>query len=347
MNIDIVKVANFNSNDVVSYNIRNSKGFGVNVLNFGGIITDILVPDRNGIIGNIVTKYKNIDTYKENPSFFGSLIGRTSGRICNGEVELEGKLLKFNKNYGLHQCHGGDSGFGKKFLDANTNILNKEATVEFKYHSEDNEEGYPGNVDIVIRYTITEENELKISYSGISDETTLLNLTNHSYFNLGGKDNETVLDHYLYVDGDFVVEIDSTSVPTGKLMGVEGTPFDFTLLKTIGKDINEDHEQISMGGGYDHPWILKKGQQPKLKLYHELSGRVMEVYTNQSAVVLYSMNFPDNELLENGKKANKRAAIAIETQSPPIGRDNCFVEESILRTGEEYNKETIYKFSIK
>lgn len=347
MKSDVLIVAKFDSKDVLSYNLRNSKGFGVNVLNYGGIITDILVPDKNGDIKNVVTKYRDINVYEENPSYYGALIGRTSGRICGGEVDFFGEKLKFNKNYGLHQGHGGNEGFDKKFLTGVIGSEKDSVFVEFEFISEDTEEGYPGNVDVSVRYTVTENNELKISYRAKSDSDTLLNLTNHSYFNLGGQDSVSVLDNYLYVNSESIAELDSTSVPTGRLLDVKGTPFDFKILKQIGEDVESDHDQITVGAGYDHPWVLNSDNSVKLSLYHKESGRAMDVYTNQKAVVLYSLNFPDDEVLENGEKANRRGAIAIETQSLPIGRENCFIEDSVLKKNEAYEKETIYKFYIK
>lgn len=347
MKINILKVAEFNSKDILSYNIRNSKGFGINVLNYGGIITDVLVQDKNDKIQNVVMKYKDINTYEENPSYFGACIGRTSGRICNGEVNLNGEILKFNKNYDLHQGHGGNIGFSKRLFNAKVQDNICEAFVEFSYSSKDREEGYPGNLDVTVRYTVTEENEFKITYTGESDKTTLLNLTNHSYFNLAGENDDTVLDNYLYINSDKIAELDSTSVPIGKLLDIKNTPFDFSKFKKIGRDIESNHEQIKIGDGYDHPWILNSGEDVKLSLYNDKSGIAMDIYTNQSSVVLYSLNYPDDSILENGYKANRRAAIAIEPQSLPIGRENCFIEQSILEKGKKYNKETIYKFYIK
>ncbi|MBX7322612.1 galactose mutarotase [Clostridium chauvoei] len=336
-----------NSKDIISYEIRNSKGFGINVLNYGGIITDVIVPDKNGNLENVVMKYKDINVYLENPSYYGALIGRTSGRICGGEVKLNDKLLKLNKNYGANQGHGGNTGFDKKIMEASTEILENEAYVELKCFSPNNEEGYPGNLNVTVRYTVTEDNTFKITYKGISDEDTLLNLTNHSYFNLSGNQRGDILDHHLYIDSDFLVELDETQAPTGKLLNINGTAFDFTIPKLIGRDIEEEDPQLKIGQGYDHPWILNGGNKIKLRLYHKSSGRVMDVFTNQKSVVLYSLNFPDEEILESGEKPKRRGAIAVETQSPPIGKDSCFVNHYFLKKGEEYNKETIYKFSIR
>ncbi|MGL5380803.1 aldose epimerase family protein [Clostridium sp.] len=347
MNIESKIIGEFHNKEIISYSLENSNGLKINVLNYGGIITDIIVPDKDGKLENVVMKYNDMNTYKENPSYYGALIGRTSGRVCEGTVELNGKTLTFNKNYGLHQGHGGDIGFDKKVMDVKTFRGTDEAYVELSYLSTDNEEGYPGNFDLTVRYTLTENNELKINYKGISDETTLVNLTNHSYFNLSGSYNDSILNHHLYIDSDFLVQLDSTQVPTGKILNINGSAFDFTTPKTIGRDIEEDDEQLKVGCGYDHPWILNGGDQIKLKLYHKPSGRVMDVYTTQKAVVLYSQNFPDEELLEGGKKCERRHSIAIETQSPPIGRGNAFINHSVLEMGEEYNQETIYKFSIR
>lgn len=339
-------VGEFYGKKVESYSLRNLKGFGINVLNYGGIITDILVPDKNGLIENVIMKYKDIKTYKENPSYYGALIGRTSGRIADGKVILNDNVLELNKNYGVNQGHGGNIGFSKKFLDVTTNANEEEAYIELNYLSPSEEEGYPGNLNLKVRYTITEKNELKLSYKAISDEDTLVNLTNHSYFNLSGNCKENILSHYLYVDSDFLVELNEKEVPTGEIIEIEGTPFDFTNPKTIGRDIEEEDYQLEIGQGYDHCWILNGGNDVKMRLYHKDSGRQMDVYTDQNSVVLYSLNFPDEEILECNKKANRRDALAIETQSPPIGRDNIFAKYSILKKGEEYNKETIYKFSI-
>ncbi|MDI9216824.1 aldose epimerase family protein [Clostridium tertium] len=346
MEILKVSIGEFNGRAVESYNLRNSKGFGINVLNYGAILTDLLVPDKNGVIENVVLKYQDLNKYEENPSYYGALIGRTAGRIANGKVHLNDNVLYFNKNYGVNQGHGGNIGFSKKFFEIETYANENEAYVELYYLSPSGEEGYPGNLNLTVRYTITEDNEFKISYKAISDEDTLVNLTNHSYFNLSGNCKEDILSHYLYIDSDFLIELNENSVPTGEIINIEGTPFDFTNPKTIGRDIEEDDYQLKIGQGYDHPWILNGGNDIKLKLYHKASGRQMDVYTNQNSVVLYSLNFPDDELLECGKKPARRDALAIETQCPPIGEDNIFVKYSILRKGEEYDKETIYKFSI-
>ena len=346
MEIFKICVGEFNGKEVESYCLRNTKGFGINALNYGGIITDVLAPDKNGIIENVVMKYKDINCYKENSTYYGAFIGRTSGRIAGGKVTVNDKDLSLNKNYGVNHRHGGANGFSRKFLNVITNANEEEAYVEFSYLSPSCEEGYLGNLEVKVRYTINEENEFKISYYAISNEDTLVNLTNHSYFNLSGNCKSNILNHHLYIDSDFLVELNEKKVPTGKIIEINGTPFDFTNPKTIGRDIEEEDYQLKIGKGYDHCWVLNGGNDIKLRLYHKESGRQMDVYTDQNSVVLYSLNYPDCELLEFNKKANRRDALAIETQSPPIGEDNIFAKYSFLKKGEEYNKETIYKFSI-
>lgn len=339
-------VSRLDERDIISISIKNSKGFELKVLNFGGIITDILVPDRNDKFENIVLKYENIEDYKENAPYYGGFIGRTAGRISNGKVILNGEEIILYKNYGSNQGHGGKDGFNKKIFEYKISKENDQASVEFTYLSKDKEEGYPGNLEVKVKYTVTENNEVKINYYGISDKDTLVNLTNHSYFNLSGNKEEDVLNHSLYIDSDFLCEINENQVPSGNLINVEETAFDFTIPKLIGRDINKDEIQIKIGNGYDHPWVLNSGDNPKLKLYHKNSGRLMEMYTNQISVVLYTLNYPENKKLEGGKLPLMRGAIAIETQSPPIGENNTFLKYSILKKGKEYKKETIYKFSI-
>lgn len=336
-----------NGQEVISCNILNSNGLEVRILNYGGIITDIIMPDRNNNRENIVLKYKSLESYKTNPSYFGALVGRTGGRICNGEVELNGENIIFNKNYGLNQGHGGNEGFNKKFYLVKTETLEDEAYVELSRVSPDLEENYPGNLKVKVRYTLNENDEFKISYYGLSDKDTLVNMTNHSYFNLSGNGKENILNHDLYINSKAIVELNDLQVPTGMLMFIEGTEYDFTSMKKIGRDIDKDHPQLKMGKGYDIPWYFEDKEGPELKLYHEESGRCLEVYTDRKSIVIYTHNYPDDELMENNKSGEWRYGIAIEPQNPPIGVDSCFIEDSILKQGEEYYSETIYKFSIK
>lgn len=347
MDINEKVLGEINGQPVKSYNIINSNGLEVRVLNYGGIITDIIMADKNNNRENIVLKYKSLESYKTNPSYFGALIGRTGGRISNGEVELNGEMISFNKNYGLHQGHGGNEGFNTKFYSVKAEVMEECAYVELSRVSPDLEENYPGNLEVKVRYSLNEDDELKISYYGITDKDTLVNMTNHSYFNLSGNGKENILNHDLYINSKSIVELNEVQVPTGMLMYIEDTEYDFNSMKKIGKDIDGDNPQLKIGNGYDTPWYLEDGEGPALKLYHQMSGRNLEIYTDRKAIVVYTHNYPDDEVMENGKSREWRYGIAIEPQNPPIGVDSCFMEDSILKQGNEFNAETIYKFSIK
>lgn len=332
---------------ITSYSLMNNNGFEVRVLNLGGIITDIITCDKNGNKENVVLKYKDFESYINNPSYLGALIGRTSGRISNGEVELNGELIKFNKNYNLHQGHGGNEGFNKKIYNVIKGETEKEVFVELSRISEDGEENYPGNLEVKVRYTVTDNNELKISYYGVSDKDTLVNLTNHSYFNLSGNGKADILNHELYINSNSIVELNNVQAPTGELLNIEETEFDFTNAKKIGKDINGDHIQLKYGNGYDIPWYLNDNSNLSLSLYDDKSGRLLEVYTDRKTVVVYTHNYPDQETLENNNNGMWRYGVAVEPQNPPIGLNYAFVEDSILKSGEEYKSETVYKFSTR
>lgn len=340
-------VGKIKNRDVIAYELANSNGFKVTVLNYGGIIKEILVPSREGKLENVVLAYRDISSYEENPSYLGAIIGRTSGRICNGEVSLNGRKIKFNKNYGLHQGHGGNEGFNKSFWKPKVFKEEDKAILSLEYFSPNNEENYPGNLNVRVEYSVTCNNELIIRYYAKSDQKTMVNLTNHSYFNLSGNLKNDVLNQYLKIDSDYILELDSTMVPSGRCISVDNTPFDFRGDKEIGQDINKNHYQLNIASGYDHTWLLNKGRDRKVQLYDKNSGRVMDIYSNQISVVVYSMNFPDNNTLYTGRRARKREGICFEMQSPPIGRNEAFLDYSILNSGELYSKETIFKFYTK
>lgn len=339
---------NIMNKNIICYELINSSGFQVNILNYGGIITDIIAPDRNGNLENVVLKYKDFKSYEKNICYFGAIIGRTAGRIAEGKVNLEGNTIVFNKGDDIHQSHGGIVGFDKKIWDSKVSVEKDRAILSLKYLSRDGEENYPGNIEVTVEYIVTENNELIINYSGESDKDTLLNMTNHSYFNLSGSVKQDILSHLLYVNSDFLVELDETQVPTGNLIPLGNTPFDFRGSKEIGKDIESDHYQIKAGSGYDHPWILKNGDNVKVSVYERNSGRALDIYTDRKAVVIYTMNSSSDENeLYIGRKAYSREAVCFETQSPPIGRNNAFLEDSILKKGEKYKAQTIFKFYTK
>lgn len=333
-----------NDKDIVSYNTKFDNGFEVEILNLGGIITKIITPDKNGELENIVVGYKNIESYIDNPSYFGAIIGRTSGRVCEGNVVIEGKTYDLAKNYNPHQGHGGNEGFSKKIWDVKVSEEENSVVLKFKYESKDMEENYPGKVGVVVSFKISENYTIEQTYEAISDKTTLVNLTNHSYFNLSGDIKRPVTDEYLRLDCDKILELDETCAVTGKFIQVDNTPFDFRKMTCIGDRIDADDKQIQIGCGYDHAFILNNNDD-QIYLEDKLSGRTMTINTNQKCAVIYSMNFPDNVTLYNGKDNQRRYGICFETQAPPIGRNMCFIEDSILNKEEKYLQKTTYKFS--
>jgi aldose 1-epimerase len=332
--------------DIYLYKIENNNGISVSILNYGGIVTEILTPDKNGMYENIVVGFKDIKDYIKNPSYFGSIIGRTAGRIYKGEFNLNKNTYNLAKNYTPNQGHGGNIGFDKKIWDANIIEYKDKVSLVLKTSSNHMEEGYPGNLDVEVIYTLDNDNNLNITYMAISDNDTLVNMTNHSYFNLSGNLKRPITNQYLKINSDCILEIDDTGVPTGKKLDVSNTPFDFRNIKCIGDGIDSEHNQIKLGYGYDHPFVLKNNNQSEIYLKDSESKRYMEISTNQSCVVVYSMNFTNCEFLYNNDESKTRFGICFETQQPPIGYDQVFLENSILKKGKKYKQITNYKFGL-
>ncbi|MCH4888509.1 galactose mutarotase [Acidaminobacter sp. JC074] len=299
----------------------------VTILNLGGIIHEIKMPDRNGLIENIIHGFKDIEDYKENDAYFGAIIGRTAGRICKGKYDLNGEEFTMETVDRGNGLHGGLNGFDKKYFIGHQ----EDNVLRLTYHSPHGEEGFPGNLDVEVIYTL-EGDSLSIDYKGVSDRDTLLNMTNHSYFNLQPLKN--ILDMELKLDSDYLIEIDKTSIPTGKLMDVSHTPFDFRKKKTIGRDLFSDHEQLIRGGGYDHPWLVKGALELSAS-----NGRKMVVTSDQACVVMYSYNFP---ILDHAK----HLGLAIEFQAEPDGIHHKGFNSSILKKGDTYTQKTVYKFIV-
>lgn len=337
-------IENLDNKDIVAYNVSAENGFEVEILNLGGVITKIITPDKDDNLENIVIGYKDIKSYIKNPSYLGAIVGRTSGRISEGKVIIENKEYELNKNYGIHQGHGGYSGFSHKIWDVD--VIEEDNSITLKLHSKsfDGEENYPGDLDVVVKFKIYENYIIEQSYEGVSNKTTLVNMTNHSYFNLSGNIKRPITDEYLKLDSECLLELDDTCVPTGKILSVYNNAFDFRKLKCIGDDIDANNSQIAIGYGYDHIFLL--GNEKSIYLEDKISKRAMSISTDQKCVVVYSMNFPDDIELYNGKKSQRRFGICFETQSPPIGRGMCFIEDSILDKNSKYEHKTVYNFSV-
>lgn len=324
----------------------NDKGMKVECLSLGGIITKIIVPDQQGKMENVVVGFKHLEDYIENPPYFGAIIGRTAGRIHKGEVNIKGKVYPLTKNNHSNTLHGGESGFDKKLWDVQLEQEQDSVSVVLSCTSEDGEEGYPGNLAVSVRYTLNNENELIINYEASSDKDTIVNLTNHSYFNLSGDIKNQILDHVMYIDSEEVCQLDDESIPTGEMIDVRKiVAFDFNQPKVIGKDI--EHKEVALQSGYDHPWVLKKSSDIDAYYHDPVSGRIMTIKTDQKAVVVYAMNFADPLMLYNGKVGMPRYGICFETQALPVGYNQCYREDIILEAGEKYNKKTIFKFGVK
>jgi len=316
---------------IKAYTLKNKNNMEVTILNLGCIIHEIKVPDRNGKIENIIHGFKNIEDYKRNDAYFGAVIGRTAGRIKEGRYSLDSVdyvMPALDRGNGLH---GGENGFDKRIWD----VIVADNSVILSYVSPDGEEGFPGTVETTVIYTLTEDNELIIEYKGISDKKTLLNLTNHSYFNLNPQ--KSILDMTLQINSQQLVEIDDVSIPTGKLLDVSDTPFDFRQAKPIGRDINDDHIQLQRGGGYDHPWLVEGDM--KVKLSDDSTGRVVEMYSDQPCVVLYSYNFP----IEGHKK---HQGLAVEFQKEPDSLNHKHFTPCVLEANDIYKQRTLYRFKV-
>lgn len=344
----VEKTSKINGQDVSIIFLENDNNLSIRLMNYGAAIMELLVPDRNGKVENVVLAYENIEDYNKCSTYFGMICGRTSGRIANGQFILDGTKYILNKNEkGITNLHGGIEGFSFKRWNFEILQNENEASVTFSTSSPDMEEGYPGNVKVEVTYTLNNKNELKLEYKGITDKATLLNMTNHSYFNLAGDYSKPITIEQLFIDGDRFLELDENMIGAA-VKSVKGTPMDFTEPKLIGKDINSPYLKGHPANGYDHPWILNHRDinRPGIILSDKSSGRVMKVYTTYPSVVVYTYNYPKGEQLKGGVTGDMHHAICLETQYDPNGINYPGLNDGVLRPGEEYNEKTIFKFDI-
>ncbi len=327
----------------------NKNGMMATITGYGGKIISLMVPDRNGKMGDVVLGYDSADQYINGNPHFGALIGRYGNRIAKGKFTLEGKEYQLKTNNGENALHGGPGGFHNVYW----NLVKAESNnkVELYYLSKDGEEGYPGNLNVKVTYSLTDYNELVIDYEATTDRTTVVNLTQHSYFNLSGEGNGTILDHSLFINADRFIPVDKGLIPIGELSEVKGTPFDFTSATKIGERINGDHPQLKTGKGYDHNWVLnKKADELSLAatVYESTSGRVMEVWTTEPGMQFYTGNFLDgSDIGKGGKKYEYRSGFCLETQHFPDSPNQPTFPTTVLKPGEVYKQKTIYKFTVK
>ena len=330
------------------YTLKNKNGLVVQITNYGAIIVSIYVPDRSGEMADIVQGYDTIAEYiNGNGPYMGAICGRCANRIGKGKFTLKNKTYTLAVNNGPSHLHGGITGFSKVVWDVIQSSANQ---VQLEYLSVNGEEGYPGNLKVSVTYTLTDENELRLDYLATTDETTIVNLASHSYFNMAGEGTGNIYDQELMINGAFFTPADETSVTTGEIRSVKGTPMDFTVAKKIGKDIEQDDEQLRFGNGYDQNWVLKHraGTLGLAAVAHDpQSGRVMEIYTTQPGIQLYTANWIDGEKGKGGKKYGRRWAFCLETQHFANAINKPHFPSVILNPGEEYRHSCVHKFSFK
>ncbi len=329
---------------VYLYTLRNKQGMTVKITNYGGIVTSIIMPDRNGDMTDIALGFDSLQPYLAGHPYFGCIVGRCANRIGNASFKLNGKTYQLAANIPPNHLHGGIKGFDKKVWEAEDYMYEGEANLALIYLSPDGEEGYPGTLKARVTYTLTEENELKIAYYAMTDQATPVNLTHHSYFNLKGAGNGDILDQVLMINADRYTEVNEQLMPTGELRDVTGTPFDFRQPKPVGQDMSK------VPGGYDHNFVLNnKGELALVAtLQDPASGRMMEVYTTESGMQFYGGNFLDGSIIGKGGKAYlKHYGLCLETQHFPDAVNQPSFPSIILEPGNEFNTQTIYKFLVK
>ena len=339
------KYGELDGKDVYAYTMKNSRGMEITCLNYGCIITKILMPDAKGNAENIVLGFDHLDDYLHRSPYFGAVVGRVAGRIKNGEFALENKTYHVTQNEGINHLHGGYKGFSHVIWDHQIVKKDDAISIEFYYRSADGEEGYPGNLDVKVVYSLNEENQLRISYQGRSDKTTLMTLTNHTYFNLSGNLKRDILQHRLMMKSDRFLELGRDLLPTGQLLTVDDTPFDFRSGRLIQDGVYSNHEQILIADkGYDHGFLLNRHHDGEIVLADSESGRQLVVETDEPCVVLYTGTHLEEGFDIYGVPSRKYLGLCLETQGVPDSIHHPELPQYILKKGETYVSESVYSF---
>ena len=327
------------------YTITNEKGMEAAVTNFGAILVQLMVPDAKGGKRDVVLGFDSVTGYEGNDCFFGAIIGRNANRIGGACVTINGIDYKLAENDGKNNLHSGPDVYQKRMWRV---VENGDDHVTFLLHSPDGDQGYPGALDMKVTYTLDEENGLTIHYEAVPDQDTVINMTNHSYFNLNGHKSGSVLHHRMQLLSDAFTPADAQSIPTGEVCSVDGTPMDFRSTKELGAEIDAAYEPLILGNGYDHNWVLKnEGRFDKVaEVTGDESGIVMEVWTDRPGVQVYTANFLENEAGRNGAVYQKRDAVCLETQNYPDAVHQKNFPEAICKKGETYDTKTAYRFHI-
>ena len=333
------------------YTLSNVHGMKVEIMTYGGAVVSLMAPDRHGQFADVVLGMDSVAGYQKQTAFFGALIGRYGNRIGHGQFQLDGQTYKLPKNDGDNTLHGGPQGFDKRIWKVHKA---QGTAIELTYVSHDGEEGFPGTLTATVIYTLTARNELKLDYSATTDKDTVVNLTNHSYFNLAGAGEGNILQDQLTLYADRFTPVDAGLIPTGELRAVAGTPFDFTKPTAIGARIGENDPQLQYAKGYDHNWVINKGNQadgPLTKaaeVYDPASGRVLEVFTTEPGVQFYTGNFLDGTIHGKGGKVYPfRGAVCLETQHFPDSPNKPEFPSTELKAGQTYHSTTVYRFSAR
>ncbi len=333
------------------YVLTNKSSAEASITTYGGALVSLKVPDRNGKLADVVLGYDNADGYVADKNYFGALVGRYGNRIGHAQFVLDGKTYTLAKNNGENSLHGGSKGFNKALWTAKTISTKDSQSLELSYLSKDGEEGFPGNLKVTVIYTLTDANALKIEYSATTDKKTVVNLTNHAYFNLAGQGSGDILGHLLTILADQFTPVDAGLIPTGELRDVMGTPFDFRKPTAIGARIDQADEQIKLGGGYDHNFVLRmpmdRGESLAARVVEPTSGRVMEVWTTEPGIQFYTGNFLDGKTPgKGGVGYPKHSAFCLETQHFPDSPNQPKFPSVVLIPGGRYHTVTTYKFSV-
>tara|TARA_R110000744_G_scaffold169820_2_gene287862 strand:- start:11222 stop:12406 length:1185 start_codon:yes stop_codon:yes gene_type:complete len=336
---------------VETYNLKNANGVEMDVITYGGRITSLKVPNKNGEFENVVLGFDNLEDYLKDNPFFGALIGRYGNRIAKGKFSLNNKEYTLATNDGPNHLHGGVNGFDRVVWTAQPIEREGGMTLKLTYVSRDGEEGYPGNLEVTVLYTLTNDNKVEVTYEATTDKATVVNLTQHSYFNLTGNFNNDILGHEIVINADAYLPVDATLIPTGEIKKVEGTPFDFRRPKAVGKEIGANSEQLDLGKGYDHCWILNgedDTMRPVASAYDNGSGRMMEVFSDEPGIQFYTGNFLDGTLpMPSGGKYAHRTGFCLETQHFPDTPNQKDFPTVVLYPGEKYTSKTSFLFSFR
>ena len=337
--------------DVDQFILSNNNGMEVRIITYGGIITSWTAPDKNGDYKDIVLGYNTLAEYEAETPYFGALIGRYGNRIAKGKFSLDDQEYTLAVNNGVNHLHGGLKGFDKVIWDAKTIVSDSTVSLELSYLSKDMEEGYPGNLETKVTYTLNNKYELSVNYEATTDKPTIVNLTQHSYFNLTADFKQDILGHELVINADSFLPVDSTLIPTGEFRDVTGTPFDFKTSKAIGTHIDNENIQLKNGLGYDHCWVLNDqntGVRFVASAYEPVSGRLLEVFSDEPGIQFYSGNFLDGTLPSKNKGMYQhRTGFCLETQHYPNSPNQENFPSVRLIPGEKYNSQTVFRLAIK